>query len=116
MAGGAALILSLVLAKSDVLVCIGQFEKNIAVAGIAWPAGADQVLAAELARIEAFVSDVIAIDELGRFAPAAALICGLHVRLAAQSLYVRLPERVCPFRAMANEHRVFMGERVGGDG
>ena len=84
--------------------------------GIADPAGANQVLATQLARIEAFLFDVITIDELGRFAPSAALVGGLDIGLTAQGIDVRLFERVRPFGAMANEHRVFMGKRIGGDG
>ena len=85
-------------------------------AGITGPAGADQVLPTQLARIEPFFFNVIAIDELGRFAPSAALVGGLNIGLTAQGVDVRLLEGVRPFGAMANEHRVFMCERIGGDG
>jgi len=86
------------------------------VAGIVRLAGADQILATQLARIEAFVFDVVAIDELGGFAPPPALIGGLHVGLPAQGVDVGLLEGVCPFAAVANEDRVFMRERIGSDG
>lgn len=85
-------------------------------AGIAGSAGANQVLAAQLARIEPFLFDVITIDELGRFAPSAALVGGFDIGLTAQGIDVGLFERVCPFGAMANKYRVFMCKRIGGDG
>jgi len=62
---------------------VGQFEQNVGMAGITDPAGADQVLATQLARIEAFLLNVIAIDELSRFAPSATLVGGLDVGLTA---------------------------------
>lgn len=95
---------------------VGQLKENVGVAGITWPTGADQVLATQLARIEPFLLNVIAIDELSRLAPSAALVGGLDIGLAAQGFNVRLLNRVRPFGAMANEHRVFMCERIGGDG
>ena len=104
-----------VLSSGQVL-GVGQLEKNVGMAGITGPAGADQVLATQLAWIEPFLLNVIAIDELGRFAPATALVGGLDIGLGAQGFDVRLLDRVRPFGAVAHEHRVFVCERIGSDG
>ena len=86
-------------------ITVGQLEKDVGVAGVCQLAGADQVLATQLAGVETRVPDVLAVEQLGRFAPSGALVGVFNVGFAPEAVYVRLLERVCPLRPLANEYR-----------
>src|SRR5262249_574131 len=85
---------------------IGQLQQDVGVAEIVRTAGAYQVLAAQLGRVQALLDQVIPIRNIGSRLPSELLVGSRNVRLGEQSDDVSLLERILPFRAVPDKRGI----------
>jgi hypothetical protein len=76
------------------------------VAGISRLTGADQVLAAQFTGVPPLAPQMLAIEQLGRFAPSVTLVGSFDIGLTSKSVHVGLFERVCSLGTLADKYRV----------
>ena len=82
---------------------------------MAWLVGlarAEQILATELAYVEALFFEIATIKKLCCFLPTTGLVSGFNVGLAAQGIDVGLLKWIGPFAPRTNKHRVAMNKQI----